>query len=229
MGVLWLGQQQRLVFGYAKFDPELHIAGVIFNRVQSSGHFQLLKEAVEAATMVKVVGYLRPNPELTIPDRHLGLRTVLEQRNAHLYQKLGEAAIETIDLDAVELLSQSCDELFAEIVETKEPQIRARKSFNKAIKVGMAYDSAFCFYYQDNLELLQKEGIELILFSPMSNPVLPEVDVLYLGGGYPELHTPKPWNVTGPCVMRFHATLLYEGDQFTQNVGGLMYLGNSSS
>ena len=67
-----------MVYGYAQFDSSLHVAGVIFNRISSEGHYQLLKEAVEKETHIPVVGYLRPDPEVTITDRHLGLRTALE-------------------------------------------------------------------------------------------------------------------------------------------------------
>src|SRR6185503_17973122 len=85
-----------MVSGYAKFDPSLRVAGVLFNRVSSDGHYKLLKEAVEQETDVVVVGYLRPDPAVTISDRHLGLVTAMEQGTGELYGRLAKAAEETI-------------------------------------------------------------------------------------------------------------------------------------
>src|SRR5690242_18303275 len=80
-----------IVTGYAKFDCALHVAGVLFNRVGSEGHYRLLKEAVEAETGIDVVGYLKSDPTLTMADRHLGLVTAMEQQSSALYERLAEA------------------------------------------------------------------------------------------------------------------------------------------
>jgi cobyrinic acid a,c-diamide synthase len=208
-----------MVSGYAQFDRKLWVAGVIFNRVKSEGHYQLLKEAVEKETKVKVVGYLRPDSELTIQDRHLGLKTALEQGFTDLYDNLGQAALETIDLDSVEQLARSSPPLSGIRVDFSG---YAPPRTGKKIKVGIAYDPAFCFYYPDNLELLQKGGAELILFSPMSNPSLPEVDLLYLGGGYPELNAEAlERNVQMREMIRAFAE---RGGPIYAECGGLMYL-----
>ncbi len=100
-----------MVSGYAKFDPGLRVAGVLFNRVSSEGHYQLLKEAVEQETDVMVVGYLRPDQAIAISDRHLGLVTAMEQGTGELYGRLAKAAAETVDLDRVEALARSCRKL----------------------------------------------------------------------------------------------------------------------
>ena len=171
-----------MVHGYATFDADIKVAGVLFNRIRSDGHYQLLKVAVEKETDAKVVGYLRPDPALTIPDRHLGLQTAIEGKNQDLYAKLGRSASETVDLDLIEKLAQSCSELNydAGTVESVTPR-RAKQ----LVKIGVAYDPAFCFYYPDNLKLLEMEGAELVRFSPIKDKTLPEVDLLYLGGGIP--------------------------------------------
>jgi cobyrinic acid a,c-diamide synthase len=88
-----------MVAGYAKFDPALRVVGVLFNRVSSEGHYTLLKEAVEQESDVVAVGYLRPDPALTISDRHLGLVTAMEQETGKLYGRLAKAAEETVDLN----------------------------------------------------------------------------------------------------------------------------------
>ncbi|MBI4401884.1 MAG: cobyrinate a,c-diamide synthase [Nitrospirae bacterium] len=169
--------------GYVRFDPNLRVAGVLFNRVGGEGHYRLLKEAVEAETNLAVVGYLKPDPALTIGDRHLGLRTAIEQGAGDLYEKLGKAAAETVDLDLVEALARMAGEL--------DPLPAPPPSSGRAgvgVRIAVAYDPAFCFYYPDNLDLLEAEGAELVRFSPLRDRVLPEVDLVYLGGGYPELH-----------------------------------------
>ncbi len=189
-----------MVNGYGTFDPALTVAGVLFNRVSSEGHFQLLKEAVETESKVSVVGYLKPDTTLTIGDRHLGLRTAIEQGSTDLYDKLGQAVAETVDLDKVEALARTAGELNADCGMMNDELLACgaegssrlscsvpRSAF-RPVRVGVAYDPAFCFYYRENLELLEAEGTELVTFSPIRDRVLPEVDLLYLGGGYPELY-----------------------------------------
>jgi cobyrinic acid a,c-diamide synthase len=205
-----------MVSGYAKFDPALRVLGVLFNRVSSEEHYKLLKEAVEQETKVRVVGYLRPDPAVTISDRHLGLVTAREQGRGELYGLLAKAAAETVDLDRVEALARSCSELTA-----AAPQPMTKKDV-RTVRIGVAQDLAFCFYYPENLELLEAEGAELVKFSPMNDRVLPDVDLLYLGGGYPELHgAVLAGNVTMRTAIRQFAE---RGGTIYAECGGMMYL-----
>jgi cobyrinic acid a,c-diamide synthase len=209
-----------MVSGYAKFDPALRVAGVLFNRVSSDGHYKLLKDAVEQETDVVAMGYLRPDQTLTISDRHLGLVTAMEQGSRELYGRLAKAAEETVDLDRIEELARSA----AEIVrrdEIADPRLTPNAS-RLTVKVGIAYDQAFCFYYPDNLELLEAEGAELVRFSPLNDQVLPDVDMLYLGGGYPELHGAR---LAGNVTMRTAIRKFVErGGTIYAECGGMMYL-----
>ena len=216
-----------MLSGYAKFDPALRVAGVLFNRVGSEGHYKLLKEAVQQETEVVAVGYLRPDPAVTISDRHLGLVTAMEQGTGELYVRLAKAAIETIDLDLIEALARSAQEdvrgkgLGVRGDEMAAPRLTPDAS-RLTVKVGVAYDQAFCFYYPDNLELLEAEGAELVRFSPMNDQVLPDVDMLYLGGGYPELHGKVlAGNVTMRTAIRRFAE---RGGTIYAECGGMMYL-----
>lgn len=205
-----------MVSGYAKFDPNLRVGGVLFNRVGSDGHYQLLKAAVEQETDVVPVGYLRPDPAVTIADRHLGLVTAMEQGTSGLYDRLAKAAEETIDLDRIEALSRSCGEWPA------APLSPVTRSQGRRVRIGVAQDLAFCFYYPDNLELLEAEGAELVKFSPMNDRVLPDVDMLYLGGGYPELHGEVlSQNVSMRTAIRKFAE---QGGTIYAECGGMMYL-----
>ncbi len=206
-----------MVSGYAQFDPALRVAGVLFNRVSSEGHYRLLKKAVELHTNVAVVGYLRPDQAVTITDRHLGLVTAMEQGTGELYDRLAKAAAETIDLDLVEALAQSAGNLEASSV---SPSVMRRAE--KPVRVGVAYDPAFCFYYQDNLELFEAAGAEVVKFSPLNDQVLPDVTMLYLGGGYPELYGEK---LTGNVAMREAIRAFAErGGTIYAECGGMMYL-----
>ena len=205
-----------MVSGYAKFDPALRVKGVLFNRVSSEGHYKLLKEAVEQETDVVAVGYLRPDPAVTISDRHLGLVTAMEQGTGELYSRLAKAAAETVDLDRIEALARSCRELPAVVPQS------VMRSHGRRVRIGVAQDLAFCFYYPDNLELLEVEGAEVVKFSPLNDQALPDVDMLYLGGGYPELHGERlAGNVTMRTAIRKFAE---RGGTIFAECGGMMYL-----
>lgn len=205
-----------MVSGYAQFDPALRVGGVLFNRVDSEGHYQLLKEAVEQHTKVAVVGYLRQDQAVTISDRHLGLVTAMEQGTGELYDRLAKAAADTIDLDRIESLAGSCSGLAA------SPQL-VKQNQQHTVRIGVAQDQAFCFYYPENLELLEAEGAELVPFSPLTDHTLPaDVAMLYFGGGYPELHgAVLAGNITMRRAIRDFAE---QGGTIYAECGGMMYL-----
>ncbi|HJT20051.1 MAG TPA: cobyrinate a,c-diamide synthase [Nitrospira sp.] len=203
--------------GFANFDTGLRVAGVLFNQVGSEGHYRLLKDAVEAETDLTVVGYVKPDPSVTVPDRHLGLVTALEQTSSELYHRLAAAVRDTVDLDSVEALARSAGEL-PWIPETASPRGRMERT----VRIGLAQDSAFCFYYSDNLELLQAEGAELVPFSPIADRSLPNVDMLYLGGGYPEVHGERL--ATNLAMREAVRSFAERGGVIYAECGGLMYL-----
>ena len=152
----------------------------------------------------------------TLTDRHLGLVTAMEQGMGKLYGRLAKAAEETIDLDRIEALARSCREWPAAL-----NQPAARRDA-RMVRIGVAQDLAFCFYYPDNLELLEAEGAELVRFSPMNDQVLPDVDMLYLGGGYPELHGGVlSKNAPMRTAIRKFAE---QGGTIYAECGGMMYL-----
>ncbi len=205
-----------MVSGYARFDTDLRVVAVLFNKVGGAGHYRLLKEAVEATTDLAVVGYLPADLSFTIEDRHLGLVTALEQPTEALAHRLARAIADTVDMDRVELLARSAPPLEAECART-EPQ-----PSGPVVRVGVAYDPAFCFYYPENLELLESEGASVMRFSPLHDQVLPDVELLYLGGGYPELHAEAlARNHRMRASIREFAR---RGGPIYAECGGLMYL-----
>jgi len=205
-----------MVSGYVRFDPALRVAGVLFNRVGSDGHYKLLKEAVEQETDVMAVGYLRPDESVTIADRHLGLVTAMEQGGGALYERLAAVAADTIDLDRIEALAGAGGAVMA-------PPPRAKENRRRTVRIGVAQDQAFYFYYHENLELLEAEGAELVPFSPIRDQALPEdVMMVYLGGGYPELHgAALAENIAMRTAIRAFAE---RGGAIYAECGGMMYL-----
>lgn len=212
-----------MVFGYTYFDPDVKIAGVVFNRIKSEGHYQLLKQAVEKETNIPVVGYIGPDSALTISDRHLGLRTALESEDREWYSRLALATMDRLDLARIEQLAQAAP-AWVESVASESPKVI--ESIGEPIKVAVAHDPAFCFYYPDNLALLGQAGGELIRFSPLNDIKLPVgIDGLYLGGGYPEIYASvlEQNQAMRGSIREF----IRQGGVVYAECGGLLYLSRS--
>lgn len=175
-----------LLKGFLEFDPELRIAGVLFNRVGSAGHARILQKAVEHYLDVPCLGFLPPAPHLEIPSRHLGLVTAEDACLGDDWQvKLAEWIGPAIDWPVLE---QRSGYQFAESAQKTRIDRAAHPGRRTRVRIAVAKDAAFCFYYAENLRLLEDAGGELCFFSPLADQELPaEVHGLYLGGGYPEL------------------------------------------
>ncbi|HMS82473.1 MAG TPA: cobyrinate a,c-diamide synthase [Nitrospira sp.] len=205
-----------MVSGYAQFDPAVRVAGVLFNRVSSDGHYKLLKAAVEQETNVIPLGYLRPDPTVSIVERHLGLVMPGHEQAPGLYQRLAGLVQDTVDLEGLEVLAKSCAPFPFTIDPVGQPA-------PKTVRIGVARDAAFCFYYPDNLELLEAKGGALVSFSPLHDEMLPDdLGLLYFGGGYPELHgaalaANRPMK---QAIRRFAE----RGGSIYAECGGMMYL-----
>jgi cobyrinic acid a,c-diamide synthase len=209
------GSVAAVVDGYAGFDPELDVAGVILNRVAGEGHADLLREALADGTDVPVLGAIPKCDELELPDRHLGLHMAGERSLPQGYlDGLARTVSEGVDLDR----------LVGEVAGTVDGDAPAERTGGSGdVRLGVAYDDSFCFYYRENLELLEEAGAELVYFSPLEEGVPEGVDGLYLGGGYPE-HAPA----------RLRDNAAFQGDivEFAEaggpvyaECGGLMVLG----
>ncbi|MGM0471780.1 MAG: cobyrinate a,c-diamide synthase [Bacillota bacterium] len=170
-----------MVYGYQHYDEQLTIGGVILNRIGSARHYQIVKEEI-AKLGIPVLGYLPTNLELELPERHLGLVPSVETAGLDSYlEQLAELMQEQIDLDQVYELAQQAGEVPA------EDNLFQGRTGERKIKLAVAYDQAFNFYYQDNLDLLADRGVEIEFFSPVSDDQLPAgSDGLYIGGGFPE-------------------------------------------
>lgn len=169
------------ISGFVNLYPDSGIRGVILNQC-SPMLYPKLKELIGTHLNIRVLGYLPPMEGVTIESRHLGLITAEEIGD--LQQKLdilGAQAEKSIDLDGLIALASEAPEL-----QFTAPQLPPKGS---PVRIAVAKDKAFCFYYADSLELLKELGAELVPFSPMMDASLPEnIQGLYLGGGYPELY-----------------------------------------
>jgi cobyrinic acid a,c-diamide synthase len=178
-----------LVYGFQHFDPGLKFAGVIFNRVGGEKHLRYLKEAISSSCADTVVlGAIPREEKVQIPQRHLGLVTADELKLDSSWQnQLAELVEKHIDIDLLlERSSYLMPQADAAALPGEGPAILQAPRVRAQIAVPR--DEAFCFYYPDNLELLEKAGARLLFFSPLKGQSLPpNCSGAYLGGGYPEL------------------------------------------
>ena len=166
-----------LVKGFCEWDPEVRIAGVIADFTGSARHGQLLADALRTAGLPPLLGRFDRNEAWRLPERHLGLTTgTLDDA---LLDRMADAAEESIDLDRL-----------LELARIPRPAVvvSVAAQATSGLRLGVAQDEAFHFYYEENFELLRERGVELVFFSPLHDRDLPpELDGLWFGGGYPEL------------------------------------------
>jgi len=203
-----------LVRGFETFDPKVRISGVIFNRVAGATHYGLLRDAVESSCDAVPLGYLPQDRRIQIPERYLGLFTAGEDLVPDsALALLGELAESHIDLEKLLESASSFTPASATAISARCPDVR----------IGVARDRAFCFYYHDNLDALRAARAEIVEFSPLDDRRLPEgVDALYFGGGYPELYAAQLSANSGmlSSLRRFADE---DGIVYAE-CGGLMYL-----
>lgn len=201
--------------GLIDFDPQLQIKGVIINNVMSENHYQLIKGAIERYLPgLAVLGYLPKDPRVSLPSRQLGLVPDAELLNVD--EKIGRIAQMILDhVDLEQLISLATEE---------QTQVEFPFTLpNVHLKLGIARDEAFNFYYADNLKLLERLGVQLVNFSPLEDSQLPPVDALYLGGGYPEEFASQlARNESMKTALRDFSRV---GKPIYAECGGLMYLG----
>ncbi len=172
-----------MALGYRSYDPKVEVAGLILNRVGSERHRSLLEDAL-APLGIPILGTLPRRGEIALPSRHLGLEMGFESR--HDLDALADFVEENAYLDRI--LELGCQVPAVEPEAQAEPEAETvQDQEGGRIRIAVAYDEAFCFYYAENFEILRRLGADLRFFSPIRDP-LPEADGLYLGGGYPELY-----------------------------------------
>ena len=176
-----------VVLGCQKLDPEVPIRGVILNRIAGARHESVLRQAIEQTCGLPVLGAVARIPQQLFPERHLGLTPPQEhdQENDAI-QDVAALAERYLDLDAIWTLAGEAPELELDGRNEAAPPVAKPE----AVRVGVFRDAAFQFYYPENLEALAREGARVIEISPLQDAELPDVDALYIGGGFPETLAP---------------------------------------
>lgn len=212
-----------MVKGYKDFDPDVDLAGVIFNRLSGETHYKLLKEAVETYTGVRVYGYLPEETGVLLPSRHLGL--VPSAEIAGLREKIARLAVlteTTVEVDALLRLAKEWHQL-PDSTLSLTADVSVGSTSPDRVKIAVADDRAFNFYYWDSLELLEELGAEIVFFSPLEDRKLPDgVNGLILGGGFPEVFAGELQDNRG--MKKSIREALTSGLPYYAECGGLMYL-----
>jgi cobyrinic acid a,c-diamide synthase len=207
-----------LILGYQAFDREINIAGVILNNLGGSRHESKLREVIAHYTDVPVIGAIQHDARLTIIERHLGLMPSNESgESIARIAALGAAIESQVDLDKLLALSDK-PSLMVQIATTQDIKFPAIDT----IKIGVAQDRAFGFYYADDMDALAAAGAEIIPFDTTRDKRLPQVDALFIGGGFPEVFAAE---LEANRTMRSDIkNAIDNGMPVYAECGGLMYL-----
>lgn len=208
------------VMGFQHFDPQLQIAGVIVNRVNSDNHYQLLKHAIEHYCALPVLGYVPCVPGVALPERHLGLVTARESViDNQAWRDFAARLEQTVDINRLLTLSQR------DVLPQGQMPALLQEPAGAGLTLALAEDEAFNFYYPDNLQLLERAGVRIVRFSPLHDRQLPDCQMLWLGGGYPELHA-RALSQNTPMLDAIQDAHR-RGVAIYAECGGLMYLGTA--
>ena len=206
-----------VIKGFMEFLPDNNIRGVILNNCSNSTYTILKDEINETFSgTIKPLGYLPKMTDCGLESRHLGLITAEEIDNlSEIFNQFAQQAEDSIDLDGILTLARTAPALAYDALDIPK--------FNEPVKIGIAMDKAFCFYYRENLDLLKEMGAELIPFSPLRDEKIPDdIHGLYLGGGYPEIYR-KELSDNSP-MRNSVKSMLRKGLPCIAECGGFMYL-----
>jgi cobyrinic acid a,c-diamide synthase len=206
-----------VVLGFERFDTEVEVGAVVWNRTGGAAHRRWLADALGQVSRARIAGALPHDDALAMPERHLGLVTAGEGGYPASRRAALAAMVERhVNVDALLGIARSR-------VARARPASRA--AIDPIATIAVARDEAFQFYYQENLDLLAAAGARLAPWSPLRDEVLPDADALYIGGGYPELHAGR---LSGNTAMRSRIRAFAEsGRPIYAECGGLMYLAES--
>ncbi|KAL3687140.1 hypothetical protein R1sor_013449 [Riccia sorocarpa] len=216
-----------VIRGYTSFDPDIKFAGVVFNKVGGTSHTAWLTEAISATEPgIKVLGGVPKSAGIELPEKHLGVHLPAgEEMPLNYIHRLAELMEMHVDLDAILQQATSFELTQRDLVpssSTMDLILNPPEGHPKPVRIGIARDDAFCFYYHENLLLLQSTGAELVEFSPLRDTLPPRLDGIYFGGGYPELYLEQLSSNTR-LLYGIRAFASAGGVIFGEG-GGLMYL-----
>lgn len=206
-----------LIKGFVNFKKGVNVVGIIANNVGSERHAEMLAEALIHEKLPPLLGFLPRNPEITMPERHLGLVPITENQT-DFYDILADNVEKYFKID--EILAKT------RLKSMNHTQANFKQDTLKTdLRLAIAKDEAFHFYYEDNLDLLRQSGIELVPFSPISDSEIPEnINGIYIGGGFPECFAAKLAKNT--AIKQEIAKFADSGGFIYAECGGFMYLTN---
>ncbi len=207
-----------VLMGFESLNPNVSLVGVILNRVASPRHLQLVSDAIKKHCRAEILGYLPSKVQFSIPERHLGLHMGEEDPiSAEAVLQLADTIQEYVDIDRL---------LEIAAIDQVTEKTKSETLSTPSVRIAVARDKAFCFYYEENLELLQRFGAELVFFSPLQDQELPDnIQGIYLGGGYPELYAKQ---LSTNKTMRYALKNWADNDGVIYaECGGFMYLTKS--
>jgi len=207
-----------VVHGFGTLEQGIRVGGVILNRVGSPRHLQLITDAVRARCRAEIIGALPRDSGISLPSRHLGLHMGAELELDR--ERLAALIKEHLDLDGLLQLASTAT---AECKAPESKEAAGKSQPAPSVRLGLARDEAFCFYYQDNLDMLRAAGAEIVPFSPLHDENLPgNLDGLCFGGGYPELHASML--AVNASMRRDILEFSVSGRPVYGECGGFMYL-----
>jgi len=224
-----------VISGLIQFDPDVLIKGVVLNRVAGSRHERILRDSIEHYCGIPVLGAIPKLKTQIFPERHMGLVPTLEHDWAgESIDTVAQVATEHIDLDAIYELMLDLPQIKPEDSGQKTADRRKRTDSDiktsgdisivgSAPRIGIIKDSAFQFYYPENIDALKEAGAETVFISPLAGKTLPELDALYIGGGFPETHAQEL--AENKSFRKELKAMAEAGLPIYAECGGLMYLG----
>jgi len=212
--------------GCMKFDPDIHICGVILNQVAGKRHEGKVRINIENFCNIPVFGAIPKLKSQDFPERHMGL--VTSEEHAFSDQAIAavtKVAIDNIDLDALyQAVTLECHSTDPDVI-TQINSSEVKLTEPEPVTIGIIRDSAFQFYYPDNIDALEKLGAKIVFISPLLEESIPEVHAIYMGGGFPETHAPQlAQNIAFRENLR---SLSKKGLPIYAECGGLIFLGTS--
>ncbi|BEU88023.1 cobyrinate a,c-diamide synthase [Selenomonas sp. TAMA-11512] len=207
-----------IAMGYRDYDREVELRGVLLNRLGSPTHESMIREAMQGIGM-PVLGAVRRDASLTMPERHLGLLPTEENKAPEVVDRMGELMERELDVDGILELAKAARPMD---VPAAGISVQAASIQEKHVRIAVAHDEAFSFYYPESLAVLEGLGAEMIFFSPLRDAKLPEADALIIGGGFPEMFSKElARNVSMRTSIRGAAEA---GLPVYAECGGYMYL-----
>ncbi|RDH81087.1 MAG: cobyrinic acid a,c-diamide synthase [endosymbiont of Galathealinum brachiosum] len=212
-----------LILGYQAFDNDINIAGVILNQLGGSRHESKLHAVIEHYTDVKVIGSVYKNPALSIDERHLGLMPSNEDDSADVkIRQIRDIVKDQVDLDLLRSIANKAPALPESDIQKQETI-----QITSPLKIGIVENDAFGFYYPDDLDAIRETGAELVSIDNIRDKSLPEIDALFIGGGFPETRINELQE--NRVIREQIKQSLENGLPCYAECGGLMYLSRSLS